>query len=187
MAIYFTGALFKTTENNYKFNEIRHFTQLVMDLYDSPDYETFSLQLEFRWWTCKKVWWGFRHWRHWRFSIMKISSAASGASFASRWLQLCPGEQLLSLRCDYIYWQLNSYPTQLWYHWVFFVCIFHWYFTMSNIFIINITLSSEFWIYMFMSVWRICCRLWHCGLSLWQPARHRRLWYRYYDDVIPSV
>ena len=42
---------------------------------------------------------------------------------------------------------------------VFFVCIFHWYFTMSNIFILNITLSSEFWIYMFMSVWRICRRL----------------------------
>ena len=77
------------------------------------------------------VWWGFRHWRHWRFPIMKISSAASGASFASRWLQLCPGEQLLSLRWDYIYWQLNSYPTLLWYRWVclFFVCIFHWYFT----------------------------------------------------------
>ena len=30
---------------------------------------------------------------------------------------------------------------------------------MSNIFIINITLSSEFWIDMFMSVWRICRRL----------------------------
>ena len=133
------------------------------------------------------VWWGFRHWRHWMFSIMKISSATSGASFASRWLQLCPGEQLLSLRWDYIYWQLNSYPTLLWYRWVFFVCIFHWYFTMSNIFFINIRLSSEFWIYMFMSVWRICRRLWHYGLSLWQPARRRRLWDRYYDDVIPSV
>ena len=59
---------------------------------------------------------------------------------------------------------------------VFFVCIFHWYFTMSNILIINITHSSEFLIYMFMSVWRICRRLWHCGLSLWQPARPRRLW-----------
>ena len=68
-----------------------------------------------------------------------------------------------------------------------FVCIYHWYFTMSNIFIIDITLSSEFWIYMFMSVWRICRRLWHCGLSLWQPARRRQLSDRYYDDVIPSV
>ena len=70
---------------------------------------------------------------------------------------------------------------------VFFVCIYHWYFTMSNIFTINITLSSEFWIYIFMSVWRICRRLWHCGLSLWQPARRRRLSHRYYDDVIPNV
>ena len=133
------------------------------------------------------VWWCFRHWRYRRFSIMKISSAASGASFASRWLQLRPGEQLLSLRWDYTYWQLNSYPILLWYRWEFFVCIFHWYFTMSNIFIINITLSSEFSIYMFMSVWRICRRLWHCGLSLWQPARRRRLRDRYYDDVNLSV
>ena len=68
--------------------------------------------------------WGFRHWWHWRFSIMKISSAASGASFVSRWLQLCPGEQLLSLRWDYIYWQLNSYPTLLWYRWVFLFVFF---------------------------------------------------------------
>ena len=51
----------------------------------------------------------------------------------------------------------------------------------------TMTLSSEFWIYMFMSVWRICRRLWHCGLSLWQPARRRQLSDRYYDDVIPSV
>ena len=43
------------------------------------------------------VWWGFRHWQHWRFSIMKISSAASGASFASRWLQLCPGNNFWAL------------------------------------------------------------------------------------------
>ena len=28
---------------------------------------------------------------------------------------------------------LHSYPTLLWYRWVFFFCIFHWYFTMSNI------------------------------------------------------
>ena len=46
---------------------------------------------------------------------------------------------------------------------------------------------GQFWISMFMSVWRICCRLWHCGLSPWQPARRRRLSDRYYDDVIPSV
>ena len=81
----------------------------------------------------------------------------------------------------------NSYPTLLWYRWVFFVCIFHWYFTMSNIFIINITFSSEFWIYMFMSVWRICRRLWHRGLSLWQPARRRRLWDRYYMTMLFPV
>ena len=61
---------------------------------------------------------------HWKFSTMKISSAASGTSFASRWLQLCPGEQLLSLRWDYTYWQLNSYPTLLWYRWVFFCLYF---------------------------------------------------------------
>ena len=70
----------------------------------------------------------------------------------------------------------------------YFLFVFlHWYSTMSNIFIINITLSSEFWIYMFMSEWRLCRRLWHCGLSLWQPARRRRLSDRYNDDVIPSV
>ena len=48
MAIYFTGALFKTTENNCKFNENRHFTQLAMDFYEWHEYETFFLQLEFR-------------------------------------------------------------------------------------------------------------------------------------------
>ena len=48
MAIYFTGALFKTTENNCKFNENRHFTQLAMDFYEWPEYETFILQLELR-------------------------------------------------------------------------------------------------------------------------------------------
>ena len=53
VAIYFTGALFKTTENNCKFNENRHFTQLAMGFYGWPEYETFFLQLEFRWWTCK--------------------------------------------------------------------------------------------------------------------------------------
>ena len=48
MAIYFTGALFKTTENNCKFNENRHFTQLAMGFYEWPEYETFILQLELR-------------------------------------------------------------------------------------------------------------------------------------------
>ena len=33
VAVYFTVALFKTTENYCKFNENRHFTQLVMDFY----------------------------------------------------------------------------------------------------------------------------------------------------------
>ena len=51
--IYITGALFKTIENNCKFNENRHFTQLAMDFYEWPEYETFFLQLEFMWWTCK--------------------------------------------------------------------------------------------------------------------------------------
>ena len=27
--------------------------QLAMDFYEWPEYETFFLQLEFRWWTCK--------------------------------------------------------------------------------------------------------------------------------------
>ena len=31
------------TENNYKFNENRHFQQLAMDLYEWPEYETFFL------------------------------------------------------------------------------------------------------------------------------------------------
>ena len=53
VAIYFTGALFKMTENNCKFNENRHFTQLAMGFYEWLEYETFFLQLEFRWWTCK--------------------------------------------------------------------------------------------------------------------------------------
>ena len=53
MVIYFTGALFKTTENNCKFSENRCFTQLAMDFYVWPEYETLFLQLEFRWWTCK--------------------------------------------------------------------------------------------------------------------------------------
>ena len=47
------GHFFKTTENNCKFNENRFFTQLAMDFYVWPEYETFFLQLEFRWWTCK--------------------------------------------------------------------------------------------------------------------------------------
>ena len=47
MSIYSTGALFKTTENNCKFNEYRHFTQLAMDFYEWPKYESFFLQLEF--------------------------------------------------------------------------------------------------------------------------------------------
>ena len=84
------------------------------------------------------------------------------------------GEQLLSHQWDYTYWHLNSYPTLLWYRRVlllaFFVCILR----CPNIFIINITLSSEFWTYMLMSMWRICRRLWNRGLSLWQPARRRR-------------
>ena len=29
------------------------FAQLAMDFYEWPEYETFFLQLEFRWWTCK--------------------------------------------------------------------------------------------------------------------------------------
>ena len=48
MAIYFTGTFFKTTENNFKFKENRHFTQLAMDFYELPEYETFFLQLQFR-------------------------------------------------------------------------------------------------------------------------------------------
>ena len=48
MAICFRGALLKTAENNCKFNENRHFTQLAMDFYEWPEYETLFLQLEFR-------------------------------------------------------------------------------------------------------------------------------------------
>ena len=51
VAVYFTVALFKTTENYCKFNENRHFTQLVMDFYQWHEYEAFFLQLESRWWT----------------------------------------------------------------------------------------------------------------------------------------
>ena len=48
MAIYSTGALFKTIENNSKFNENRHSTKLAMEFYKWPEYETFILQLELR-------------------------------------------------------------------------------------------------------------------------------------------
>ena len=49
-----------------------------------------------------------------------------------------------------------------------FVCIYHWYFTMSNIFIINITLSSEFWIYSISReiCARFCCALLCCGYAI---------------------
>ena len=53
VAVNFTGALFKTIENNCKFNEKRHFTQLAMAFHEWPEYETFFLQLELRRWTCK--------------------------------------------------------------------------------------------------------------------------------------
>ena len=48
MVIYFTGALYKTTENNCKFIENRYFIQLPMDFYEWPEYEILFLQLEFR-------------------------------------------------------------------------------------------------------------------------------------------
>ena len=48
VVLYFTGALFKTTENNCKFIENRYFTQLAIDFYEWPEYETLFLQLEFR-------------------------------------------------------------------------------------------------------------------------------------------
>ena len=73
-----------------------------------------------------------------------------------------------------------------------FVCIYHWYFTMSNIFIINNTLSSEFWIYMFMWVWRICRRL---QVALWAvsvttreaPAAMRSLLWRRYSQCLINL
>ena len=46
VAICFTGPLFKSTENNCKFNENLHITQLAMDFYTWHEYETFFLQLE---------------------------------------------------------------------------------------------------------------------------------------------
>ena len=55
VAVYFTETLFKTTENNCKFNENRHFTKLAMDFYEWLEYETFFMQLEFMWWTCKNI------------------------------------------------------------------------------------------------------------------------------------
>ena len=43
MVIYFKGALFETTENNCKFIKGRYFTQLAMDFYEWPEYETLFL------------------------------------------------------------------------------------------------------------------------------------------------
>ena len=58
VTICFTGALFKSTENNCKFKENRHFTQLAMAFFEWSEYETYFLQLQSRRWTCKNgiVW-----------------------------------------------------------------------------------------------------------------------------------
>ena len=49
----FTGAPLKSTENNCKINENRHFTQLAMGFYEWPEYETYFLQFQSRRWTFK--------------------------------------------------------------------------------------------------------------------------------------
>ena len=46
--LYILQGHFKTTENNCKFIENRYFTQLAMDFYECPEYETLHLQLKFR-------------------------------------------------------------------------------------------------------------------------------------------